>query len=574
MDIKKIVRRILLEQPADENVPNPVPQLSKAQKELFTRLSNKWRETYPEMTDEYAMAAFIAYRESLPLIKDETQPEVRSFILRGDGKYTINDLRDGNKVNIKDLLTFLKEFKKFNEEIDGGEEKVDGEKKRLDDIFNTKGQGITEYKIEESKKMWEGEKNLLINEGDVRVYSINTKEDSMRFGYYYQEKLRELVTHNVDTQRGRIIDIYRDPMDRHGIAITRYSVTPWCVFSRGDGQKVLYNNNMIINPIGNMYTSYRGHSFFYVVIDESKNLFGPGGEYYISTIMKRSDGGFKIASMYNGEYNVSTDELIKIYPQLNGHFDEFTFRPFDRTVEVNDNVPLTILEIINEQEGSPNAFWMQGPDEKSAYINAGGQLKNPKSWETMTNELREQYINSIQLHDARQKIGSEEFMRAIIKSGTKWKNTLNRRMVTIGTSGIGYLADDFMKANYGPDFFGKKNNNVRIYKNKHTKKCGIFNIEDGEWVTKDGITYDAEFMMRPLSSDHDIFDDENDKMYMVIEYNSPNNPSFYILRDMDETGYDVYILSQRKYRELREKLLNQENETDIGNDADLGEEQL
>lgn len=570
MDIKKIVRRILSEQPADENVPNPVPQLTRAQRELLARLTAKWRETIPEITDEDAMTIFNIYRESLPQIKDETQQAVRGFILRGNGKYTVNDLKDGSKVNIKDLLLFLKEFKKFDIKFGDGEEKVDSEKKRLDDIFNTQGMSITPYKIEESKKMWEGENNLIINEGPVRVYSVNTREEAQRYGYYYQEKLKELIINNIETKRGEVSDIY----NRNLNSMTRYSATPWCVFSRGDGQKVMYGDRLIINPISNMYTSYRTNSFFYLVIDESKDLFGPGGEYYISTIMKRSDGGFKIASMYNGEYNISREELIKIYPQLNGHLDEFTFRPFDRTVEVNDNVPLTILEIINEIEGSPNAFWMQGPDEKSAFINAGGQLKNPKSWETMSNELREQYINSIQLHDARQKIGSEEFMKAIIKSGTKWKTTLNRRMITIGTSGIGYLADDFMKANYGPDFFGKKNNNIRIYKNKHTKKYGIYDIEGGDWITKDGITYEAEFTMRPLSGDHDIFDDENDKIYMVSEFTAPNGPAFYTLKDMDEAGYNVYILSQRKYNELKEKVRNQGNETDIESDADIGEQQL
>lgn len=569
MDIRQLVRKILSEQ----NDENQQPQLTRAQRDLFQRLSNKWKETLPQLTDDDAFKIFLEYRKVIPQIKDESQQAVKSFLYRGLGKYTINDLRDGNKVNIKDLMMFLLEFSNFRMKLDGGEN-VDAEKQRLDAIFNETIQGrgkgaITPNKIEESKKMWEGNKNLVINEGDFRVYAVNTREEAKRFGYYYQEKLKELVMHNVDEKVGPIRDMYK-PANEYNYPTERYSVSPWCVFSRGEDQKVQYKDRMIINPVGNMYTSYRDNYYFFIAIDESKNLLGPGGEYYISTIMAKRDGGFKIASMYNGEYNLSRQDLLRIYPKLEGHLDELTYKEFDRQFETDDNTPPSILEIINEHEGSPNAFWMQGPDEKRAYIDAGGQLKNPKSWETMTNDLREQYIDSIQLHDARQKIGSEEFMKAIIKSGSSWKNKLDRRMKMIGTSGIGYLADDFMKANYGPDFFGIKNPNIRIYKNKRTKLYGIYDVGEGDWLTKDGITYEPEFRLTPL--DEDIVDDETDKMYLVNMF-SHNSAKFYSLSDMDDSDFKVYILSERKFNELKEKL-NQQAAPDFETDADISEEDI
>ena len=568
MDIKKLIRKFLLEQEA----PNPEPQLTRGQRELFIRLANKWRETYPEMTDEFAMAVFKAYRESLPLIKDETQPEVRSFILRGNGKYTINDLRDGNKVNIKDLLTFLKEFKKFQEEIGGGKNDRDAEEEQLKQIFSENKAKPTEKKIEASKAMWEGNDNLVINEGDFRVYSVNTREEAIRMGYYYQEKLRELVSHNVNNNK--------QPTTTY-----RHSVSPWCVVSRGDDQSINENGRMIINSVSNMYPTYRersygGSYFFYFVIDESKDLFGPQGNYYISTIMAVDGGGYLIASMYNGERNATSDELYNIYPQLRGNLGELVFKPFDRKKEVGDNVPKSILEIINEQEGSPNAFWMQGPDEKTAFINAGGQLKNPKSWETMTNELREQYINSIQIHDATQKIGSEEFMRAVMKSGVSWKNKLNRRMQIIGTSGIGFLADNFMNRDYRPDFFGKKNPNVRIYRGNNTNKYGIYDIDEGSWVSKDGVEYFAEFTKNILKKPESIlFDSESNQKYVVVEFVSPS-AKFYTLSNIkDKDNWSVFILSEKKYRELREKIDAQVGDVnapglDNTNDIDMGEQQL
>jgi hypothetical protein len=160
-----------------------------------------------------------------------------------------------------------------------------------------------------------------------------------------------------------------------------------------------------------------------------------------------------------------------------------------------------------------------------------------------------------------------------MKSGISFKNKLDRRMKTIGTSGIGYLADEFMKTNYGPDYFGKKNPNIRIYKQNQNKKFGIYDVDNGDWVTKDGITYEPEFTINPLGANRDIFDDENDKIYNVYEFTSPG-AVFYTLKDMDEPGFNVYILSARKYNELREKLDGQGAQTDLETDADIGEQQL
>jgi hypothetical protein len=577
MDIKKIIRQFLLEQEGEEIAPQQ-PQLTKQQREFFDRLSSKWKQENPELTDDEAMKTFVEYRKALSLIKDETQPEVKSFLFRGNGKYTINDLRTPNKVSLQDLLDFLLELTRFRLKIGDGNENVNLEKQRIDNIFSEKvGRGgvgsITPKKIEESKKMWEGQQNLVINEGDFRVFEINTQQEAQRFGYYYQEKLKELLTYNVDNQVGPLTDMYRPEGDYGNMPRTRYSATPWCVFSRGDDQKVSYKGTLLVNPIGNMYTSYRNNSFFYVVIDESKDLFAPGGEYYISTIMATRDGGYKIASMYNGEYNVSQQELLKIYPKLLGHFDTFNYKQFDRNAETDTNVPRNITDIINENEGSPNAFWMQTIDTKRAFIEAGGFLKNTKSWEAMSNDLRKEYIDSLTDHDARQKISTEEFMKVIFKSGVALKQRLDNKLKALGFSGIGYLADDFMKVEYGPDFYGKKNNLIRIYKNKRTKLYGIYNVNEGAWLNRNGIEYEAEFTLRSLPKSEDVFDDENDKIYTVNEFVSPN-AKFYTLTDMDDNDYKVYILSEEKYRELKEKLGNDGGQPDFETDADIGEQQL
>jgi hypothetical protein len=583
MDIKKIIRQFLLEQPDGEvapNAANPQPQLTKQQRETYERFASNWKKQVPELTDEQMMKIFLEFRKALTLVKDETQPEVSAFLIRGNGKYNINDLRTPNKVSLQDLLDFLLELTRFRIKIgdnEGGDEAARLEKQRLNNVFSERtekgGPGsITQNKIVESKKMWEGQQNLIINEGNFRLYSINTMQEAQRYGYYYQEKLKELLIHNIQNNVKEFKDMYRDPRDVS--AILRHASTPWCVFSRGDDQKVMYNNKLLVNPIDSQYSWYRSNHnlFFYVAIDESKDLFGPGGEYHISTIMARADGGFKIANMYNGEYNISEEELLKIYPQLRGHFDKITFQKYNPKVEIGVDVEPSVRDIINEREGSPDAFWVQTPDVKKAYIDAGGSLKNPKSWTVMNNDLRKQYIDTISEHDATIKISTEEFLKAIIKSGVIYKERLDKQLRQVGFRGIGYLVDDFMKVNYRTDFYGKKNDLIRIYKNLRTNKHGIYDVDANEWVKKDGIEYDAVFTKHILHlPEGELEDFTNNKIYDVVEFASPNG-KFYTLNDIDDKNDVVYILSERKYRELREKLENDEG-VDDGNDIDIGEEQ-
>jgi hypothetical protein len=581
MDIKKIIRQFLLEQPDGEvapNAANPQPQLTKQQRETYERFASNWKKQVPELTDEQMMKIFLEFRKALTLVKDETQPEVSAFLIRGNGKYNINDLRTPNKVSLQDLLDFLLELTRFRIKIGdngGGDEAARLEKQRLNNVFNEKVDGgkkgsITPKKIEESKKMWEGQQKLVINEGDFRVYEINTQEEAERFGYYYQEKLRELVIHNIDNQVGPITNIYR-PMESPRI---RYSATPWCVFSRGRDQSVRYNNQMIINDIDNQYSRYReGGASFYVVIDESRNMFSPGGEYYISTILAMRDGRFQIASMYNGEEKISEEELLIMYPKLQGHFDVFNFKTFDRNAETDANVPLNITDIINENEGSPNAFWMQTVDNKIAFIEANGFLRKVKSWATMSNDLRKKYIDLINDHDVTQKISNEEFMKAIFNSGAALKKRLDDRLKAIGFTGIGYLTDNFMRADYRPNFYGKKNNAIRIYKNIKTNKHGIYDTNEGAWINRDGIEYDAEFTKNVLPYPDGILSDiTNKKKYVVVEYTS-SNAKFYSLNDTKDKNDIVYIMSERKYLELSEKLKNEEENANVEDDADIAEEQ-
>jgi hypothetical protein len=130
-----------------------------------------------------------------------------------------------------------------------------------------------------------------------------------------------------------------------------------------------------------------------------------------------------------------------------------------------------------------------------------------------------------------------------------------------------------MRANYRPNFYGKKNTAIRIYKNIKNNLHGIYDTNEGAWINRNGVEYDAEFTKNVLPyPDGDLEDFTNDKMYTVIEFVSPK-AKFYALNDLDDKGEIVYIMSEAKYRELREKLGNEEQGVNAEDDVDIAEEQ-
>jgi hypothetical protein len=557
MDIKKIVRKVLLEQEVDEN---PQPQLTRAQREALASLTQKWRQEVPSLTDGQATEIYLKYRELLPSIKNEKQQAIRAFILRGDGKYTINDLRDISRVTLKDLLTFLLEFNKYRILLGPDVSDQDVDKLKLDRIFNQRTDrgtgGITPEKIEVSKQMWEGSENLVYNDGNgFRVYWIPNREFSVRMGYYYQEKLREYLQYNIDNGK------------------TPTSANPWCIVGRSSAQTVYYKNIEMVRGVSNQYPLYRRESSYYYIIDETKDLFGANGDYYIGALLAGKKGDFQLAPITNGQYYLSQEKLFTIYPQLKGQLEKLTYHDYDEATELNDGEPISILDRMNEVEGSPFAFWMQGPEEKSQYINDDRTISNPKSWETLTDELRNEYLNRITKTNATSRISSYEFMNAIVKSGNAWKNTLNYKLTQLGLPGVSYLAENFMQREFAPDFIGKKNPNIKIYKSKVSKTYGIYDLNNLKWIEKDGITYEPEFKKNILKApEGDLFDDENNKEYIVTEFQS-SNAKFYTLSDFEDIGrnFNVFILSEKKYKELRDKVESQG--MDDTNDVNIAEEQ-
>jgi hypothetical protein len=175
--------------------------------------------------------------------------------------------------------------------------------------------------------------------------------------------------------------------------------------------------------------------------------------------------------------------------------------------------------------------------------------------------------------DATSRVSTYEFMKAIIKSGNVWKGRLDYKLKTLNLNGLGYLVENFMIREFVLDFTGKKNTNIKIYKSKATQKYGICDLNNVDWVQKDGVTYDSEFIKRVIPyPEGDLEDLTKNKIYTVVEFASPN-VKFYTLNDMDDKPNIVYILSDKKYNELKEKLENEEQGANVEDDVDIAEEQ-
>lgn len=561
MKIKNIVNKILSEQASilehimllEQEEPKP---LTRALKELLAKLTELWREDVPSLTDEQARKVFDKYRDVTTKLTDQNNPAVFSFLARNDGKngsqkYTYDDLKNG-KVGLKQLLMFLKEYNNFKMDIEGTDINTSAYDEKLNKIFDTQDQKPSEEKIEASKSLWYGEKNCVVNEDGFRVYTITNQKDSIRMGYYYMDVLKHFITINGYSSK-----------------------TPWCVASRGDAQtEYSTNGRQLINSMTNMYVSYRtsnDYTFYFIIDEERLKFINNDGlfKYGMSALAVKPGERYVLTSMFNdGESNVTWNEVLRIYPKIAEHREKFVYRNYDPK-ESDASVKKTVLDTINEIDGSRDSFWTQTPDEKELYVSMGGRLNKEKSWLSMNNNLREIYISSTQEHDANSKFSTEEFFNAIIRSGKVWADKLDRRLKILGKSGIAFISDNFMKINYDTARIGKKNSNIKLFKHKQTGKYGIYNISAGSWLNMDGITYEAIFTRGNRT---DVEDDINDKEFSVHEYYSAAGDKFYTITDDDDiSSYQSYFLSEKKYNEIRNNFADDPGTLGQDQDIDLGE---
>jgi hypothetical protein len=532
-------------------------------KNLFNKLYNLWKESIPNLTLNDAETIFNRHDNIKDVLKNPNTPAVISFLTRHDGqhgskKYELKQLTDITQFNIFDLIEILTEYGKFNLENDYGN--GGNEKNHLNKIFSENGNKKTNEKIEESKRMWFDPSSAKISEDGFRVYEILNQVQSMRMGYYMQE-------------------VHKIPYVKFRNSGESFNM-PWCVTWRGNEavEYVSYDENgrgvgaPLYTQSSNMYGTYRRQGkTFYFVIDESKDTTN---KYYMSALQARDNGAYILTSLYNdGDQSMTWEEIVNIYPKIANHKDKIAPRQMsDSELETR-----TIVDVINENEGSPQEFARQVRTRKQEYISNGGYISKIKSWGSMDSELRTLYVDMTTVDNAFQRYGNLDLFKEMVNT-PGFRNKIERRLKILGKSGISYIIDELLKRQYERLRTGIKNKNIALFQNRSTRKIGLYNYATNDWLSQGSVVYVDNY----TKGDEELYFDDQMEGYLVEPYfitNVDDLTSFFSVSPSSELTSDenndfpTHFISGEKWKELSQRLTPEDeiekDEMGVGKFKDL-----
>ena len=372
-------------------------------KKLLDTLILKWNDEYKEMNpgateipQEEVNNVYDGFLKIQGGLRPEL-PQVITFLNHFDGRFGRTSF---DELNLKDLTKYTYKQIKFllGEYNEGNPVNVNV------DVFSGKDTKPTPERIEASKKLWTGEDNLIFSEGGLRVYEPKNQQTSIRYGYYYHTIYKQAMGYPQD---------YPDT-----------NISPWCVTWRFDDMGKT-----------NQWVSYRSaqRRTFYFVIDENKDITN---EYFISTIQNDPtvSSGFRITSLKNNGDNVKTwDDIAQIYPQLKNQKSLFVSVPYKEEEEaVKDEIGR-----INEIIGHEYEFRRQPRNIKERFIERGGVLTKPESWQSMDENLRNVYIilPGLNNNSLLERFSTMNFVKEIKKVERTWKY-LDKQIKRFNTRGV------------------------------------------------------------------------------------------------------------------------------------------
>jgi hypothetical protein len=516
MKIKNLIYDLLLEE-----VKN---------KKLLDYLSNKWFGENP--TQEQRIESEKLYTEFQKIQNglSTKRPQVISFLTRFDGNHGFsvfdpNNLRDITKYTLQQIRSLVDEYRDDDLDLGG-------------DVFSGKDTKPTTERLDASKSLWEGDQNLIINEGGLRVYDIKDQKMSVKYGYYVE---------NVNKDQG--------------------GTMPWCVTWRPDQPNRT-----------NMWGHYRSQGrSFYFVIDTNKNP--KKDRYYLGALqrVKSNTTGFILTSVLNdGDNTMSWDQIIGIYPQLKNYKELFIEKPYSQDELEEKN----IVGQITERPGSQYEFRRMDRQLKKAYINNLGTLTLPESWQSMDEKLRALYITTTRENDITNKFSNLSFVNEIKKVGNEY-TLLKNRLIALKKS-PGFIIEHLMKNEFDIVMRNVANDNIKLLQSKNTRKYGLFDSLKNDWVKLNGVEYFVNYQ----KIDHKIVEDDNGTEYFLHVFSTspePNQQSFYCLYDSNSevsSGQiqDSYFVSKNKWDDLikSEKIIDDEmmatsKDVDLGTDSDIKE---
>jgi hypothetical protein len=481
-------------------------------KKLFEFMLKKW---YGETPTENNIKEGEVLFDGFDKIKKENRlraqaPEVKAFLLNFPN-FDVNNLADIRYYTVKQIEYIVSEFVDIN---------ITNDNDPTPEIFRGKNLPPTDERIEASKNLWYGTANLIIDKGNVRVYKIHTRKDSINFGYY----LKHLIE--------------SDPY------IKLKHTNQWCI-TRHTEQN-------------NAYGGYRDIRTFYFVIDESKSPKNTTDKnkyiYYLSALQSAMDTPtkFRLTPIENdgSDPAVTPEDVYKIYPELKGEMEKIIFKKFDPSElgEVTD-----VIEYINENSENKYEFAKVNTTLKKRYIDKLNLLRKARSWETMTTQLKQSYIDYTTPKNVNERFSSEELLKEILKSKSE-TYSLNRKLEGVGAGSIDNLLSKHIIDLHRPDQrVSILNKNVSLMEHKTRRKFGLWNKNKGSWIEFNGVKYESYYSV----TDSDFFTDENGNVNLVEVYTINNNEddtSFYCVFPPEGNNINGYFMTRKSWLNLKEKL--------------------
>jgi hypothetical protein len=523
-------------------------------KQRFNIIFTKWKSEDPNLSEELAEFLFNEHLKRVNNLK-VTNPNVITFLNRFDGdvvrynKFAPNV----NRENVLDIEKALNRLENFSLEqikfLISEFVVVPGQEQEIITRIAAPDEDPTPKIVDQSKNLWYSKgPNLIIDEGDFRVYAIYDRQTSIDFGYYngyisQQEPYKSQPHHS-----------------------------QWCTTRHRVGS--------------NLYSGYRDRRTFYFVIDETKNPdVEPNvqiSQYYLSALQHATDTGrgtnYKITTILNSgsDRDIKEEEIYTIYPKMRGHLNKIVRKEYDQKAETNQDTD--VINLMTEMPGEFE-YKRRSQTEKKIYIDRGKPLRKKESWLSTPKDLRRTYFD---LTDNDQFPILERFSNEIIitiLNDKDDKTSFLRRLKILNVNLSDILAKVFFN-DYEVIAENIKNDNIKLVQSKKTKKYGLCNTETFEFLNFNGITYSSEYQ----KSIPKIMTDDNDNDYIVIAYSkssTPDDKTFYSVFEsnfVNKSKIPSYFLSKRSWDKLisdnkliDDKAIVTNIETDLDVDTDIKE---
>ncbi len=482
-------------------------EMSQKRREAIQKDLNFLREKWGNM---FSPQEIEKYYEWFEKTKNNFNPELsqwRSFLYRFDGahgysKFDIANLKEITRYTAQQIKSIYDEY---NPVIAGEENNTE--------VFSSKDRKPTTEKIEASKELWYGKKNLIYENDGFRIYDINNQQISINYGYYLKT-------------------MHEPPYNFGG--------GQWCT--------TWWDEN-------NYYPSKRPNRSFYFVIDESKHPDKVSNQdvskYYLGALQAMKNGTFALTDITNpGEPTYTVERLLSIYPKLSEVLDKLTFQPYDEESEL---IIKNIISRINEIPNNRYEYRRQDREHRLQYIAQGGTIQAAESWRATDKQMRNMYIMNTTDRNIHDRFSTYELYQELSESD---KNSLSRRISQLfpGKT-LAIIVEDVMRKEFAVGNVSKDNPDILLYKSIITNKFGLYHAKHQDWVTFNGVKYDAFYD----KIDYTVYIDDEGNDYVVETYSQSGQPdvsSFYCIQPSDLESEDVpaHFLSPQAFEKLKEKI--------------------